>query len=116
MPRTPPKKAKPARDNSFLQPDENTKRLAKYIAIAVRNAMEGFHVAHLTDAQMKELNPIIRNAICSALHAYLNVDNYPNAREWMDFQMQLIPPYWEEPEIAPFLRRENDAAEESPAG
>lgn len=37
------------------------------IAIAVRNEMEDFHCEHLTDSQMKELNPIIRNAIVTAL-------------------------------------------------
>ena len=36
---------------------------AKYISIVIRNAMEDFHTKHLSDAQMKELNPIIRNAV-----------------------------------------------------
>jgi len=31
--------------------------------------MENFYVAHLTDTQMRELNPIIRNAVYTALHA-----------------------------------------------
>ena len=41
--------------------------LAKTIAAVVRNAMEDFHVKYLTDEQMKELNPIIRNAIYTIL-------------------------------------------------
>ena len=40
---------------------------AKYAAIVVRNAMEEFHCKHLSDEQMEELNPIIRNAIYTAL-------------------------------------------------
>jgi hypothetical protein len=35
--------------------------LSKYIAIVIRNAMEDFHCQHLSDAQMEELNPIIRS-------------------------------------------------------
>jgi hypothetical protein len=38
------------------------------VAVNVRNRMENFHCQHLTDDQMKELNPIIRNAIYEALH------------------------------------------------
>jgi hypothetical protein len=41
---------------------------AKYIAIVVRNAMEDFHSKYLSDEQMRELNPIIRNAIYTALY------------------------------------------------
>jgi len=37
--------------------------LAKLIAAYVRNNIEDFHCKYLTDAQMKELNPLIRNAI-----------------------------------------------------
>jgi len=32
--------------------------------------MEDFHCRHLSDEQMAELNPIIRNAIYTALYAY----------------------------------------------
>jgi hypothetical protein len=41
--------------------------LAKIIAVVVRNSMEDFHCKYLSDAQMKELNPLIRNAIYTAL-------------------------------------------------
>ncbi len=46
---------------------EYARNVAKYIAIVVRNAMEDFHSRHLIDAQMRQLNPIIRNAIFTAL-------------------------------------------------
>lgn len=42
-------------------------RLAKSIAFHVRNAMEDFHVMYLSDEQMRELNPLIRNAIYTFL-------------------------------------------------
>lgn len=39
------------------------------IAMAVRIEIEGFQCEHLTDDQMRQLNPIIRNGIATALHA-----------------------------------------------
>ena len=46
-----------------MEPELNEKDLemflrlnAKFIAIVIRNAMEGFHHKYLSDAQMKELN------------------------------------------------------------
>jgi hypothetical protein len=90
---------------SEIQPTKETQILAKYVAMVVRNEMENFHCEHLTDAQMKILNPIIRNAICSALHAYVNYEEYENAKEFVDFYVQSIPDYWEEPTIHKSLKR-----------
>lgn len=61
--------------------------LAKTIAAAVRNAMEDFHVKYLTDEQMKELNPIIRNAIYTILQ-----------REdlLLSYFLMFVPEYWED--------------------
>ena len=50
------------------QPPElpaETQQLASSIAMVVRNALEVFHCQHLNDEQMRVLNPIIRNAICT---------------------------------------------------
>ena len=56
--------------------------------------MEDFHCKYLTDLQMKELNPIIRNAIYTAL---VQVKENPNA---MSIYGQLfIPKYWEDCEL-----------------
>ena len=46
-------------------PVKEDQQLASYIAMVIRNAMEDFHCEHLTDDQMKELNPIVRNAVCT---------------------------------------------------
>lgn len=52
------------RRSSDKFPQANKNQLtAMYIAMVVRNAMEDFHAKHLSDTQMAELNPIIRNAI-----------------------------------------------------
>jgi hypothetical protein len=71
--------------------------MAMYLAMAVRNAMEGFHTEHLSDGQMRELNPIIRNALYTALTAMES--NKPAAQMYVDFQLQLIPDYWEAPAL-----------------
>jgi hypothetical protein len=43
------------------------KSQSKIISIVIRNAMENFHSNHLSDEQMKELNPTIRNAVYTAM-------------------------------------------------
>ena len=73
------------------------KRYAQYIAMVVRNAMEDFHCEHLSDEQMKELNPIVRNAICTALNAFLNDENSDVNKKFVDFHVRSIPKYWERP-------------------
>lgn len=45
-------------------------RVAKAIAALIRNKLEDFHVSYLSDTQMRELNPLIRNAIFTFLYEY----------------------------------------------
>ena len=70
-----------------------------YIAMVVRNSMEDFHCEHLSDSQMRELNPIIRNAVCTAIHAINNYDQSRAAKEFVDLHRMMIPSYWEQPEL-----------------
>jgi len=72
---------------------------AKYVAIVVRNAMEGFHQKHLSDQQMKELNPIIRNAVYTAIYTREASDKSDKARVFVKYHLASIPDYWEEPEF-----------------
>jgi hypothetical protein len=58
----------------------------------IRNAMEDFHVEHLSDAQMKELNPIIRQAVFDTLN-FMKNDN----KGELGFLVMSIPEYWELP-------------------
>ena len=81
------------------QPVEVDQKLANFIAMVIRNATEDFHCEHLSDDQMKELNPIIRNAICTALHAFNNYEQADAATKFVDFNFGMIPKYWEEPEL-----------------
>jgi hypothetical protein len=68
-----------------LKPSKETQKFAMYIAMVVRNTMEDFHCKHLSNEQMKELNPIIRNAICTALYAFENYDENVGAKKFVDF-------------------------------
>jgi len=81
--------------------EEDDKRTAKYIAMVVRNEMEDFHCAHLSDKQMAELNPIIRNAIYTALVSLLESSkSNSKAMAFVRFHFKMIPKYWEEPKLS----------------
>jgi predicted DNA-binding protein YlxM (UPF0122 family) len=66
---------------------------AKLIAANVRNNMEDFHCKYLSDTQMKELNPLIRDAIYTAM---VNMTEKP---EYINHYHQHVPPYWEDCEL-----------------
>jgi transcription termination factor NusB len=72
---------------------------SKLISIVIRNAMEDFHTKHLSDAQMKELNPIIRNAVYTALYSMHYCKDSMKLMEFISYQSDMIPDYWEEPEL-----------------
>jgi hypothetical protein len=70
-----------------------------YIAKVVRDAMEDFHCKNLSDSQMKELNPIIRNAIYTAVYAYLAPEDDLLSRYYVGLTTRTIPDYWEKPQF-----------------
>ena len=74
-------------------------RCSMYIAMTVRNFMEDFHCVHLSDAQMAELNPIIREAIITALRDWEQATETmsPRAVEKFGWTVMMIPDYWEIP-------------------
>lgn len=82
-----------------LRATKTQRDMAKFIAIVVRNEMEEFHVENLDDAQMRKLNPIIRNAICDALHMMANADD-PTVAPSVALNFSRIPAYWEEPQLS----------------
>lgn len=65
--------------------------LAKAIASVVRNQMEDFHYKYLSDKQMKELNPIIRNSIYTALQLIRE-----NPVFLYCYSKLYVPTYWED--------------------
>lgn len=75
-------------------------RFVKYIGSVIRNAMEDFHCKYLSDSQMKELNPIIRNAIYTAFVAAIESSRgNMAAKEYVSFALDCVPPCWENPEL-----------------
>ncbi len=78
---------------------EGMKSQSKFISIVIRNAIEEFHSKHLSDEQMKELNPLIRNAVYTALYSMQYYKDSARAKEFVDSQVEMIPKYWEEPEL-----------------
>lgn len=86
------------------QPDllPDAKAMAMFIGIVVRNAMEDLHAdrqAGISDAVMRRLNRVVRNAAYTALDAARLMRRNPRAREWVAFQLMYIPSYWEQPEL-----------------
>ena len=69
-----------ARPAQVLKPSETSREMAMFLAMVVRNAMEDFHCQHLTDEQMRELNPIVRNAIYTGLQALRHYERSEGAR------------------------------------
>ena len=66
------------------------------VAMNVRNAMEDFHVANLSDEQMAELNPIIRQAIFDTVVMIEQMDD-PDTAEHLSWLIRTVPDYWEIP-------------------
>lgn len=88
---------------AYDMPDDEEVRsfqtYAKYIAMVVRNAMEDFHCQHLSDEQMKQLNPIIRNAIFTAIYGFMTSTRSEKAKRYVEHMFRMIPAYWEEPQL-----------------
>jgi hypothetical protein len=71
---------------------------AMYVAMVIRNAMEDFHCEHLSDEQMRQLNPIIRDAVATAVHAFEH-PRVEAAQQFVQFHLLCIPGYWERPKL-----------------
>jgi hypothetical protein len=79
---------------------KNATNLTKVIAMGIRNSMEDFHCKHLSDEQMAELNPIIRNSIYTTLfHIKEGQLGDAHSNMILSIQHEMIPSYWEEPEL-----------------
>ena len=92
------KKPKPIqRKKNIIQEYVEAILFAFVVAMVVRNTMEDFHCQHLSDEQMQEPNPIIRNAIGTALHAFQHREDAEADQMFVAFHTRSIPKYWEEP-------------------
>ena len=84
---------------------DDRKAVAKYIAAVVRDAMEDFHSRHLSNEQMAQLNPLIRNAIYTALYTLDSVTNCDASARFMEEHAKRIPSYWEAPVLLPAFQK-----------
>lgn len=73
--------------------------ITKLIASSIRDEMEDFHIEHLTDKQMKELNPLIRKGIYSMLYSLSKCDRDELALHTVQWRAKAIPSYWEDVEL-----------------
>ena len=92
---------------------EGLQTWAKIVAMHVRNEMEDFHCRHLGDAQMKELNPIIRKAIYETLRQLYFLKKGTKKQRLVAIQsihylFLLLPDYWENPDLTDEERAEED--------
>ncbi len=62
---------------------------------------------------MKELNPIVRSAVCTALHAFNNYEKA--AARFVDYNFRMISTYWESPELLDGYAQMWDRDGDSPA-
>lgn len=76
----------------FQKKLEDNNYMAKTIAAYVRQNIEDFHARYLNDEQMKELNPLIRNAIFSFLEDY---ETGKIGKIW-GTRLLNCPDYWED--------------------
>ena len=86
---------------------------AKVIAMHVRNEMEDFHCRHLSDDQMRELNPIIRKAIYQTLRQMFFLKKGTRKQRLVaisniHFLLLLMPEYWEDPDLTDEERTTED--------
>ena len=93
---------------------DSTVQMSLVIAMHIRNEMENFHSEQLSDEQMRELNPIIRQATYDILNYLKLASNKENSSEKIiaqgviNFLIQSIPNYWELPnESNPVIRLRN---------
>ena len=67
------------------------------LAMLVRNYLEDFHVAHVPDVLMKELNSSIRYAIYDAVDLLETMENDRKKQAFFGLLIASIPEYWEVP-------------------
>lgn len=83
------------------------------VAMYLRNAMEDFHVKHLSDEQMAELNPIIRQTLFDVM-TIIEDDDVDRQADSMGCLVGMISPYLEVPDKPSFeqggTRRRRDQA------
>ena len=95
-------------------------QMALMFAMHIRNEMEDFHCQHLSDEQMKELNPIIRQALYEMFRCLSPTTTKKSSiekkytRATINYLIQMIPNYWELPSEEAFQKSIKSFRENTP--
>lgn len=92
-------------------------QLAMLGGIVIRNDLEAIH-AEITDPTMRHINRSVRNGFYTTLRAAAAMDRSAVARNWVNYQLEMVPQYWEDPRLlegylAGFRKRRQDVPEPS---
>ena len=79
--------------------DDSNKDMAKYITAVISNNIQDFQAEHLSDAQMAELNPLIKNSIYTALHSLFKDDRTAIDDQFVETNSATIPDDWDDPTL-----------------
>ncbi len=80
-----------------LDPTQNATMM---LAMHIRNNLEDFHVKHLNDKQMKELNQTIRQSLYNWMSLADRIAYKKDTKkdeEYLTWTRMMIPKYWEVP-------------------
>lgn len=78
---------------------EGLKAYTKYIAIAIENTRQDFQRKNPSEENAELLDPLIRNAIYTALYSFEYYKSSDNAREFVEYNLSTIPESWSDPEF-----------------
>lgn len=85
---------------------------ATIMAMVVRKALAESHREHLSQEQVQELNPVIGDAIATALHAFQHFEGSEKAKQFVAFHFQNVPADFRQPELLGYyVQFWNDDAE-----
>lgn len=91
-------------------------KIAKAIAAYLRNKIEGFHVAYLSDEQMRELNTLIRDAVFSFLidfgDDYSKISSPKNEKKCYKYIESLTTPFLKQTFNDKIIKKFNDIISE----
>jgi len=74
--------------------NKNDIEMAMIISVAIRNNIEGFHIKHIPNEHMKELNTLIRDAVYSTILCFKGDEHDTKMQQYLKTS---IPKYWENP-------------------
>lgn len=86
-----------------LNNQEAMKKIWMIIARVVRDELEDFHVNHLSEQLMPEMNQLVRKGVYNGLFALANYSTDEFSRNFVNLNIASLPDYWEEPELIPEL-------------